>query len=222
VVTADGKEATIKIVQQEPIPQFTFNTRTAAFEISGFQYKDIGNILVVTPRINKDNFITLDLAPEVSNIADFRRFSGTPAGGTGGGSGLEANIPVINTRTLNTRVIMRNGDTLAIGGLIETTKANSYTKVPVIGDVPVVGMFFRNRRLDTVKRNLLVFMTPTVIPAGGKTGFEDQAEGLKVEEIYADDPWLPKDNAKPKHWQLPEAKPHKGPSAKKAAPAPKK
>jgi type IV pilus assembly protein PilQ len=212
IVTADNKEAIIKIVKQEPIPQFRFNQQTAAYEISGFDYKDIGNTLKVTPHVNKDGFITLDVEPMVSSSNESRDFAGSQSSqqqsggtsGTGGsssssqgGSGLAVRIPVISTRTVSTRVVLKNGDTLAIGGLITTDKTNAYTKVPVIGDVPVLGMFFRSKYLRTEKRNLLLFVTPTEIPAGGKTGFEDQAEGLKQGEVYVDDVWMPRDNAKP-------------------------
>jgi type II secretory pathway component GspD/PulD (secretin) len=206
IVTANNREAVIKIVTEEPIPNFQFNARTAAFEISGFQFKEIGNILKVTPSVNKAGFITLDVVPEVSNVVGFRTFGGTgasTASGEGtttvGGSGLQANIPVVSTRNLATRVLLKDGDTLMIGGLVQTDKINTYHKVPVLGDIPIMGMFFRDKTLETRKRNLLIFITPNELKGDQKTGFEDQADGLKQNEVYTDDAWMPRDNAKPKH-----------------------
>jgi type II secretory pathway component GspD/PulD (secretin) len=206
VVTANNREAIIKIVTEEPIPNFQFNARTAAFEISGFNYKEIGNILKVTPSVNKAGYITLDVEPQVSNVAGIRQFGGSGAATssgegttTSGGSGLQANIPVVSTRTLATRVLLKSGDTLMIGGLVQTDKINTYHKVPVLGDVPVLGMFFRDKSLETRKRNLLMFITPQELKGDAKTGFEDQADGLKQGEVYTDDAWMPKDNAKPHH-----------------------
>jgi type II secretory pathway component GspD/PulD (secretin) len=207
VVTANNREAVIKIVTEEPIPNFQFNARTAAFEISGFNYKEIGNILKVTPSVNKAGYITLDVEPQVSNVAGIRAFGGSGAASAGdsggtvtaGGSGLQANIPVVSTRTLATRVLLKSGDTLMIGGLVQTDKINTYHKVPVIGDIPILGMFFRDKSLETRKRNLLIFITPQELKGDAKTGFEDQADGLKQGEVYTDDAWMPKDNAKPHH-----------------------
>src|SRR5439155_24081824 len=69
VVTTDNGKAKILITQQFPIPQFSFSEQTASFVLNGFQYKDIGITLNVTPRINKDEFITLEVAPEASSQA---------------------------------------------------------------------------------------------------------------------------------------------------------
>ena len=110
VVTTDNSKARISIAEQFPIPDFTFSEQTASLQISGFEYKDIGIILSVLPRINKDDFITLEVTPEASSSTENATLQ------SGGGSAVL--IPIINTRTATTTVLIKSGNTLAIGGLM--------------------------------------------------------------------------------------------------------
>lgn len=173
VITADNKEAKIRIATQEPIPNFTFNQQTASFVISGFEFKDVGNVLTVTPHVNKEKFITMDVEPQVS----------TALTGSNGRSfalpGGSVNIPLISVRTLNSRVMVKSGHTLALGGLLESNATRSFTKVPYLGDLPVIGDIFRSHNYSKTKRNLLVFITPTIINPGEGSGYEDQYAQLR-------------------------------------------
>jgi len=191
VVTTDNGKAKINITQQYPIPQFTFSESTASFQLNGFQYKDIGIILNVTPRINRDNFVTLEVAPEVSDSNESKTFVSQSA---------TFDIPIIQTRNVTTTVLIKSGNTLAMGGLIREEVIDTYTKVPVVGDMPVFGPLFRSKNLERRKRNLLVFLTPTVLDstAAQPTGLEQHYGGLPPEEVFANDKWMPKDNAKPR------------------------
>lgn len=189
VVTTDNGKAKIKITQEFPIPTFSFNEQTASFTINGFMYKDIGITLNVTPRINKDAFITLEVAPEVSSQTGTKTFSS-------GGSSFD--IPVVDTRQAATTVLIKSGNTLAIGGLIRTDVGNHFTKVPLMGDVPVLGALFRSKNLDKVKRNLLIFLTPTIISPDAIVSIEKTQEAFEKEQARVEDPWLPHDNAKPR------------------------
>jgi len=198
VVTTDNGKAKINISKQFPIPSFTFSEQTASLQINGFQYKDIGITLVVTPRINKDNFITLEIAPEVSTSTENVNFS---SGGTAGsGAGASFLIPIIETRQASSTVMIKSGNTLAMGGLIREDISDSYTKVPVMGDIPGLGALFRSKSLNRKKKNLLVFLTPTIVnpEAQNATGMEKFSNGFLEEEIYTKDKWMPKDNAKPR------------------------
>ncbi|MCC7519909.1 MAG: hypothetical protein IT578_12090 [Verrucomicrobiae bacterium] len=170
VITADNKEAIIKITRQEPIPNFTFNQQTASFVISGFEFKDVGNILKVTPHVNKDNFITMDVEPQVSTSTETRNFA-LPGG--------SVDIPLISIRTLTSKVMVKSGNTLALGGLLESASTRTYTKVPLLGDIPGLGELFRSRNYNKTKRNLLIFITPTVVASDGSTGLEDQYSQLR-------------------------------------------
>ena len=178
VVTSNNQKATIKIVRQQPVPQLNFNEQTAQAVFSGFQDKEFGNTLVVTPSINKDDFISMSVQPEISNKVGDATFIF---------SGTTVTSPVIDKRTLDSNVLIRSGDTLAIGGLLQDEVTKGRTKVPVLGDIPVIGYLFQEKLNSRVKRNLLVFVTPTIIRQGYGTGLEEQVTGLNHSgEEYAD------------------------------------
>jgi len=178
VVTSNNQKATIKIVRQQPVPQLNFNEQTAQAVFSGFQDKEFGNTLVVTPSINKDDFISMNVQPEISNKVGDATFIF---------SGTTVTSPVIDKRTLDSNVLIRSGDTLAIGGLLQDEVAKGRNKVPVLGDIPILGYMFQEKLNTRVKRNLLIFVTPTVIKQGFGTGLEEQVTGLNHSgEEYAD------------------------------------
>jgi type IV pilus assembly protein PilQ len=181
VVTADNMQAKIEIIRNQPVPQLNFNEQTATAVFGGFQDKKFGNTLVVTPSVNKDSFITLKVKPEISNKVGDQSFS------IPGGSGGTVVSPIIDTRSLDSNVLIKSGDTLAIGGLLQDEVTKSRTKVPIMGDVPVLGYLFQSRANIRTKRNLLVFVTPTIIDQRYGTGLEDQVSGVHHSgEEYAD------------------------------------
>lgn len=181
VVTADNMQAKIEIIRSQPVPQMNFNEQTATAVFGGFQDKKFGNTLIVKPSVNKDNFITLAVKPEISNKVGDQPF--TIPGGQGG----TVVSPIIDTRSLDSNVLIKSGDTLAIGGLLQDEVTKARTKVPVLGDIPIVGYFFQEKLNSRVKRNLLVFVTPTIIDQHYGTGLEDQVSGLHhTGEEYSD------------------------------------
>src|SRR5436190_11400157 len=178
VVTADNLQAKIEINRAQPVPQLNFNEQTATAVFGGFQDKKFGNTLIVTPSINKDNFVTMKVKPEISNKVGDSTFVF---------AGATVSSPIIDTRTLESNVLIRSGDTLAIGGLLQDEVGKARNKVPLLGDVPVLGYLFQERLNNRVKRNLLVFVTPTIINSKYGTGLEDQFNGLHhVGEEYSD------------------------------------
>lgn len=178
VVTADNQQAKIEIIRNQPVPQLNFNEQTATAVFGGFQDKKFGNTLLVRPSINKDSFITLSVKPEISNKIGDTTFIF---------AGAAVTSPIIDTRSLDSNVLIKSGDTLAIGGLLQDEVLKSRTKVPVVGDVPVLGYFFQSRTNIRTKRNLLVFVTPTIIDQRYGTGLEDQVSGVHHSgEEYAD------------------------------------
>lgn len=180
IVTADNQKATIKIIRKQPVPKLNFNEQTATAEFSGFEEKEFGNTLTVTPLINKDDFITLAVHPEISNKIGDQPFF--PPGASD-----PVLSPIIDTRELDSNVLIKSGDTLAIGGLLQDEVNKSRSKVPLLGDIPVLGYFFQERLNARTKRNLLVFVTPTIIDQHYGTGLEDQVSGLHhTGEEYAD------------------------------------
>jgi len=178
IVAANNQKAVIKITRAQPVPQLNFNEQTAQAVFSGFQDKEFGNSLTVTPSINKDNFVTLSVQPEISNKVGDATFTF---------SGATVFSPIIDKRTFDSNVLIKSGDTLAIGGLLQDEVTKSRTKVPVLGDIPLFGYAFQERVNQRTKRNLLVFVTPTIVKSGYGTGLEGQVSGLTHNgEEYAD------------------------------------
>ena len=178
VVTADNQQAKIEVLRNQPVPQLNFNEQTATAVFGGFQDKTFGNSLVVRPSVNKDNFITLSVKPEISNkVSDFHFTF----------NGADVTSPIIDKRTLDSSVLIKSGDTLAIGGLLSDQVSKSKTKVPILGDIPVLGYAFQSHDNERHKRNLLIFVTPTIIDQRYGTGLEDQVAGVRhTGEEYAD------------------------------------
>jgi len=103
---------------------------------------------VVRPSINKDNFITLSVKPEISNkVGDFDFVF----------NGADVKSPIIDKRTLDSNVLIKSGDTLAIGGLLSDQVSKARTKVPLLGDIPLLGYAFQSHDNERHKRNLLIF-----------------------------------------------------------------
>ncbi len=164
IVTLNNTEASINVGQQYPIPEYTFNQQTGTFEVSGFNYKDIGIILKVTPQVNARGFIKLTLAPEVSQNQGTTSF--------GGASG--ASIPIIGTRKAVTQVSLKDGYTMGIGGLISTNYNNGVNKVPFLGSIPIIGYLFKQDTRNNTVDNLVIFITAKTI----------SAEGAPVEQVF--------------------------------------
>jgi Flp pilus assembly secretin CpaC len=102
-------------------------------------------------------------------------------------AGAVVSSPIIDTRTLDSNVLIKSGDTLAIGGLLQDEQTKGRTKVPFLGDIPLLGYVFQEKLNTRTKRNLLVFVTPTIIDQRYGTGLEDQVSGMHhTGEDYAD------------------------------------
>ncbi len=170
IVAANNEKATIKITRNQPVPQLNFNEQTAQAVFGGFQDKEFGNTLTVTPQINKDQFVSLKVQPEISNKVGDATF-------TFGGATVAS--PIIDKRTFDSNVLIHSGDTLAIGGLLQDEVSKQHTKVPIMGDIPLFGRLFQEKLNTRTKRNLLVFVTPNIIQQGYGTGLEPQVNGLK-------------------------------------------
>ena len=109
------------------------------------------------------------MQPEISNKVGDATFTF---------SGATVASPIIDKRTFDSNVLIRSGDTLAIGGLLQDEMTKNRTKVPVAGDIPLFGKLFQERTNTRTKRNLLVFVTPNIIAQGYGTGLEPQISGL--------------------------------------------
>jgi hypothetical protein len=193
-VTMDNQMATLQVTKAYPIIKVTPGSANspAAAEIT---YTNIGVILQVTPRITANNYISLRVVPEVSNIdsKDSQK---------SGGQEYTANVYAI--RRADTKVIIPSGNTLVMGGLISDTTSRTLSKVPLLGDTPGVGALFRHKKDVNNKQNLIIFITPTVVDDNSFTPNGRGAEFLKSK--YEDVPeeketlW---NSAHPKDWTKP-------------------
>src|SRR5688500_14338623 len=128
-------QAKIEIIRSQPVPQLNFNEQTATAVFGGFQDKKFGNTLVVKPSVNKDNFITLAVKPEISNKVGDQNFDF---------AGATVTSPIIDTRSLEWNVLIKCGYTLGIGGLLQVEVTMSFSKVPILRDILVLGYFCQN------------------------------------------------------------------------------
>ncbi len=156
VVTMNNQQASINIGEEYPIPNYTYNTERGVFEVSGFEWKNIGINLLVTPQINSAGFINMSIEPEISSRTGEVLFQ-------------TASLPIITSRKTNSTVTIKSGYTLAIGGLIQNEERNRSSKVPVLGSVPMMGRLFRSDGKEYNQRNLIVFITAKILSASGAT-----------------------------------------------------
>jgi type IV pilus assembly protein PilQ len=157
IVTLNNQPATISVGESDPIPNYAYNEQRGTFEVSGFAYKDIGIILDVTPQVNHAGYIKLTVHPTVSQKSGTINF-----GGAGG-----AEIPIIANREAKTQVSLKDGYTVGIGGLISSSNNNTDTKVPLFGDIPVIGYLFKTKATSKSATNLLIFITAKTVDVDG-------------------------------------------------------
>lgn len=164
VVTLNNSPANITIGDEYPIPSYTYNDEIGRMEVNGFEYKPIGINMTVTPQINSAGFINLDILPEISSTNGFITF------GTGQSGAVD--IPIVTTRKTKSRVTIKSGYTLAIGGLIEQSTSEGESSVPLLGELPIIGKLFNRDTSTRDRSNLIVFITAKILSASGAT-YED-------------------------------------------------
>jgi type IV pilus assembly protein PilQ len=156
VVTLNNTQAKIAIGERYPIPEYTFNSETGERQLDNINYEDIGINLDVTPQVNSAGFINLKIIPEVSSSDSFAIIENTE-------------IPVIESRRTETTIMIKDGYTLAIGGLVENTTVNQGTSVPVLGSLPGIGRLFSSESDEVTQRNLIIFITAKTLNPDGST-----------------------------------------------------
>jgi type II secretory pathway component GspD/PulD (secretin) len=154
VVTLDNETATISVTRDFPVINVQAGTQITAGG-SSITYSNIGTMLKVTPRITANDYIWLKVIPDVSS------FFGKDTESIGNGQTISADI--FDSRHIETQVLIPNAHTLVMGGLVQDNPSVSTTKVPILGDIPVLGLAFRHESKRMVKDNLLIFITPTIV-----------------------------------------------------------
>ncbi len=181
VVTLDNQPIYIHIGQDNPVVQPSINNQTGLTSVGSVRNVETGIKLWVTPQVTNGGFINLAVNPEVSRIQEYQNFFG-------------GQYPVVATRKIRNRpgdssaasatstpaaggaadvpgakLLLKDGYTLAIGGLSEDNSINGKTKVPILGDIPLIGLLFQNNRNQQEKRNLLIFITAKTLDADKDT-----------------------------------------------------
>ncbi|MDP3703550.1 MAG: secretin N-terminal domain-containing protein, partial [Candidatus Omnitrophota bacterium] len=151
----NNQEAKIHIGEEYPVPSYSLDQTTGRISVSGYTPKTTGTVLTVTPHVNASNEIVIDLKPELITV-------GTPVTFAVGSGSVD--FPRFTTQTAKTQVRVQNTETIAIGGLIKESKAKIESKVPFLGDIPLVGLLFKNTRWysggsDPVQQDVLIFLT---------------------------------------------------------------
>jgi len=147
VITANQQKATIEQGVEIPYQNSTSSGATSV------QFKKAVLSLQVTPQITPDNRILMNIEVHNDSVGKY-----VPT--TNGGQ-----VPSINTRTVTTQVLVDNGDTVVLGGIYQTTRNKTTNKVPLLGDIPLLGVLFRNTKVVNNKVELLVFVTPKILAA---------------------------------------------------------
>ncbi len=151
ILARNNQEATITIGKEVP---FVRNSRVTSDGqiINTIEYEDIGIILSVTPHITPEGLVELDVSPEISTLTgETVQVSDT------------VNATIIAKRSAKTRVVVADGKTVVIGGLMEDNDTETVSKIPLLGDIPILGMAFRRTTKTKSKTELLIFLTPHVV-----------------------------------------------------------
>jgi type II secretory pathway component GspD/PulD (secretin) len=191
-VTLDNETAHISVTRASPIFKNTAGTQGSPGG-SEITYTNLGVILDVTPRVSANNYVNLRVIPEVSRIFDTVRK-------TVASTVNEADE--YDIRKIDTHVMIPSGNTLVLGGLVQDDVRSGNTKVPVLGDLPLIGYAFRSDSKSRQKSNLLIFITPTIV---GDEDFQPtKSDFLKTPvQDSVEGEWSAWDTGKPLDWSKP-------------------
>lgn len=171
LLTSDNEEA--EIIVGDNVPFLTGQTATSGGNvISSIDRRDVGITLRVTPTINDSNQVRLQIYQEISSVS-----AQAP-------SGLDVNQQGLITRkrSAKTNVFVANGQTVAIGGLISEEDSNSESKVPILGDIPIIGWLFKSKKTQRRRTNLVIFMTPHILRNAGEASLRTRDVAERFED----------------------------------------
>ncbi|HVP38721.1 MAG TPA: secretin N-terminal domain-containing protein [Candidatus Saccharimonadales bacterium] len=150
ITTLENRPAQILVGTVVPIAVYQNSQQTGVLMLSGYEEKQIGIRLSVNPRVCGDSTILMTVHPEVSEILEYR--------------GQFNERPVTSTREATAEVMVRDGETMVIGGLVREMDTQTVSKVPLLGDIPLLGELFKHHTISKEKVDLVVFVTPHLIP----------------------------------------------------------
>nr|WP_265413919.1 type II secretion system secretin GspD [Photobacterium damselae] len=150
ITVLDNQEAELSVGQEVPVQTGSTSSSNNDNPFTTVERKDVGIQLTVTPQINEGDSVKLDIKQVVSQVAD-----------------AQGAVDIrFDKRELNTAVLVKDGSMIALGGMMQEKALESESKVPILGDIPVLGSLFRSTNNETVKTNLLIFIKPTIIRDG--------------------------------------------------------
>lgn len=163
ILTTDNTEAKIIVGESRPVVTSTSASTVGDRTVSQYQFRDIGIDLTVTPRINPQRFVVMDIQQSADNVGGFEEIDGN-------------RVPIITKREMQAQIAVRNRATIVLGGLVSTDRTISSTKVPLLGDIPLLGRLFRTDFTEDTRTELLVLITPYVM----MTPEEARAESVRL------------------------------------------
>jgi general secretion pathway protein D len=204
IQTLDNQEASILVGESVPVPvsqvsSVVGNTGTLSTGSlnSNIEYKDAAIELTVTPRINPNGYVRMDINQKVNDFGAPVQVNGTA-------------VPTITKREAKSSVAVQDGSTIALGGLIKENKSAGETKVPFFGDIPLLGQLFKSKSSTKIRNELIIFIRPTVLrtdteavaEARRRSRLLKSAEDLELEKRFKDNSTDPvpqpmKSSAKP-------------------------
>ena len=146
IMTKNNQEAIINVGQAVPFLVSTQETATGGI-LTSTDFRDVGVILTVTPRINRSGTVSLDVNQQINSLVEFTLFD----------------APIISTREASAFVTIKDKQTMVIGGMIKDDKTETVHKTPILGDIPLLGRLFRRADTRIEKTELMVFITPHVV-----------------------------------------------------------
>jgi hypothetical protein len=149
IVTADNTEASITVGEERPVVSTT-STTTAGSIRSSFEYRNIGITLKVTPRINPQRLVVMEITQTADDVGGEVLIDGNP-------------VPIITKREMTAQVAVDSMETIVLGGLVRAGERDSVTKVPILGDIPILGALFRGESKSDDRTELMVLITPYVM-----------------------------------------------------------
>lgn len=195
VVTLDNEPATISVTRAFPVINVTASTPNTTGG-STINYSNIGTVLTVTPRISANDYIWLKVIPDVSSFFDTE---------TKVIDNATYQADVFDMRHIETQVLIPNANTLVMGGMVTDDPNSTYTKVPILGDIPILGYAFRSESKTEDKDNLLIFITPTIVQdADFHPTASSFLDSQPIKEKPAMNPNSLLDSSKPYDWSNPK------------------
>lgn len=146
IMVSDNREARIQVGDQIPV-QTSQSETSAGTLVTSIQYRDTGATLKVKPQINESGLVSLEITQELSFVT---------------GTGVQDN-PIISNRTAETSVVVQDGQTIVIGGLIRENRDSSRTGIPILKDIPILGFLFGSTETSVNRTELIVLITPHVV-----------------------------------------------------------